>query len=249
MVKKAMRPALLAVCVFLAGASTLEARPERLFGFKAGFNSGQLRATEDAGDYDVENFRVNRGSAGIAANFGLNRFLSFQPELLFFVKGGKYRVGVPVGVPGIAINVTDTRSLTYLEIPMLLKATLPLKFALKPTFLAGPSVGVNLGGRLKNRIEIVVPGYQFAWYNKEGIRDQVKDIELSLVVGGGFDIDLPKGKLVVDQRFFFGLSANNYQVTIPASDFQAIGIPITEDIVYRLDMNNYVFAVSIGYLF
>jgi len=54
---------------------------------------------------------------------------------------------------------------------------------------------------------------------------------------------------MVDRRFFFGLGANNYQVTIPASDFQAIGIPITEDIVCRIDMSNYDFSVSIGYLF
>jgi len=62
-------------------------------------------------------------------------------------------------------------------------------------------------------------------------------------------LDLARGKLMVDRRFFFGLGANNYQVTIPASDFQAIGIPITEDIVCRIDMSNYDFSVSIGYLF
>ena len=239
----------LAVCFVLAGARDLAATPGFSFGFKLGYTSGQLRAKQGEGDYKVDKYHLSGGALGLVGQIRLTDFLYFQPEVLYFQKGGKYRVGVPVESSWVTVTVNDRRFLDYLEVPLLLKTVLPLKTDFKPTFLIGASIGLNLSAKLDNEVKIVAPFSQAVLSSSDDVKKQAKAVEPSFIIGGGFDIVLPRGRIVIDQRFSFGLTTNHYEVVIPAARFAAAGFPLGRDVSYTLDMFNYVFAVSAGYIF
>ncbi|MGQ9801680.1 MAG: outer membrane beta-barrel protein [Candidatus Saccharicenans sp.] len=232
-------------------ASSLEALAPRTLGCKIGYNRNQLRGQETGPEIEVTKIATNGVTIGLVGNIKILDWLYFQPEVLYFQKGGKYdvKVQLPVSIPGFEVSVIDTRSLEYLEIPLLLKVALPLKWPVKPTFLTGISAGLKLRGNLENNVNITISGYHIPYFRTEDITSQLNTLELSYVIGGGFDFKVGRGTLAIDQRFFFGLKTNKYETVIPASYFQNIGIPIPTDVVYRLNMNNYVFSVDLTYFF
>ncbi|MCR4396579.1 MAG: PorT family protein [Candidatus Saccharicenans sp.] len=232
-------------------AGSLEALTPRTLGFKIGYTRNQLRGQDTGPGIEVTKIATNGVTIGLVGNIKILDWLFFQPEVLYFQKGGKYDVQVPlpISIPGFQVNVIDTRSLEYLEIPLMLKVALPVKWRVKPTFLTGLSAGLKLRGSLENNVNITISGYNVPYFRTEDITSQLNTLELSYVIGGGLDFEVGRGKLAVDQRFFFGLKTNKYATTIPASYFQNIGIPVPTDIVYRLNMNNYVFRVALTYFF
>ena len=232
-------------------SETLEAVAPQTIGFKIGYNRNQLRGKEDGSDFQVIKLATNGLTMGLVGNIKILNWLYFQPEFLYQEKGGKYEVQVPlpVAIPGIQVNVVDTRHLEYLEIPLLLKVVLPLKWPVKPTLLTGLSAGFKLRGNLENNVNLEILGQHLPYYKNEEISDQLNDIELSYVLGGGLDFALGRSKLAEDQRFYCGLKANKFTTTIPASYFNNTGIPVPSDIIYALEAYNYVFSVSVSYLF
>jgi hypothetical protein len=242
---------LIILLMFFFLAADLEAMAPRTLGFKVGYTSGQLRAVETGDDIQVKKFATGGLTLGLVSNLKLTSWLYFQPEFIYFQKGGKYEVDVPlpVSIPGFQVYVVDTRHLDYLEIPLLMKVSLPLQWKLKPTFITGVSAGIKLSGQLVNEVNVRIGGYNFLWPKTEDITRQLNNIELSYIIGGGFDLEIGRSTLALDQRFSFGFKTNKYETVIPASYFQVIGIPVPQDIVYRLKMYNYVFSVALTYFF
>jgi len=233
--------------IFLALSPPAEAALK--WGFRAGYTSGQLRAEEGDSGFDVEKYALAGMTFGLTANFPVTKFFVLQPEVLYFQKGGVYDVGVPLSIPGITVSVHDTRSLAYIEMPLLLKFLIPLRGSFRPSFFVGPSLALNFSGKLKSKIDIEVPGLSFTLRETKDLKAELNDVEFSFVLGGGFDLDLGKGRLLVDNRFFFGLKTNGFKVVVPASKFAALGFPAAEDFGYDLNMFNYVMSISVGYLF
>lgn len=217
-----------------------------MFGVKAGYNSSQQRAEEGDQGFDIDKISLSGASFGAFAAYRLGRLFSVQGEILYFDKGGSYDVQVPLGIPGLTVTAHDERRLSYIEIPLLVKLSLPLWRTVRPTILTGPSFGYNLKADLRSDILIKVAGFPFEIRDKRDIKDEANDMEMSWIVGGGLDIDLGKATLVLDQRFFFGLRSNPFRVVVPVSELAPYGFPIDKDLVYDLDMYNYVWTVSLG---
>jgi hypothetical protein len=219
------------------------------FGLKLGYNSLQLRAKEGVGSINIERLSLGGACAGLVMNYDLGRFLILQAEATYFQKGGKYDLQVPIPTSVVSVEVRETRRLAYIEIPLLLKFAIPLQGAFRPTLLIGPSMGINLSSKLDSLIRVKILGVGLDLDEKRGIDIETNATELSLVVGGGFDLKLSTGKIIADARLCFGLTPFEYKVTIPTSKFASLGLPTMPDIYYNLEMSNYVFSVSIGYLF
>lgn len=248
-IKRIFSSFFLGLILVSSGLSAASMDKPFLLGIKAGYNQGQLRGQKTEPGFQVEKMSLSCFSAGFMANWKISRLLSIQPEALYFQKGGQYEVDVPINLPGIEIKVNDTRSLNYLEIPLLLKISIPVSDRLRPTFLLGPSMGINLTARVRSKIKITVPNFQFTLVEKKDIRKEANDFEWSFIIGGSLDLATKKGLLLLDQRFFFGLNANRYEVLVPASQFAPLGFPMAQDVTYELKMNNYVFTISLGYFF
>jgi len=247
--KKTFVLCLSAASLVLWTAFELQAVEFKDFGIKAGYTSGSLRAIEEESEYTVEKYTEGGFAAGVFVSIPLVSFLSLRPEVLFFQKGGEYDVGVPVGIPGVQVNVFETRSMNYIEIPVMLKARIPLFRGVGTSFLIGPSLGISLSGRVKQNTRVQAFGFTFDFRAEDDIKEQLRAVELSFALGGDFDIELGGSKLFIEQRFFFGLKPNPHRIFVPAQQFIDSGFPVSVDIVQNLDFYNYVLFVSLGYAF
>ncbi len=63
-------------------------------------------------------------------------------------------------------------------------------------------MGINLTARVRSKIKITVPDFQFNLVEKKDIRKEANNFEWSFVIGGGLDLTTKKGILIIDQRFF-----------------------------------------------
>lgn len=124
---------ILALAIFVSLlAIPRPAAAEIWFGFKGGINTAKITG-EDANWKDKVAF-----SGGIFVSFGLSKYFSIQPEILYTMKGAKNSVTDPSG------DYTDKLKVNYFEIPILVKFRLPLGTFITPFVFAGPSIGFRI---------------------------------------------------------------------------------------------------------
>ncbi len=170
----------------LAGGLTL--------GFKGGLNLANV-----TGD-DVEDNEMKLCfGGGVFINFPMCGLISLQPELLFMMKGMEFESYIDAGV-----------RMSYIDIPILAKFTIPTIGALSPNLFAGPYVGFNTSA------EVYVGDIV------NDIKDQVKSTDFGLVLGGGLDYSIGVGELTFDARYALGLSS--FDDTADEDDVKNTGI-------------------------
>jgi len=158
------------VVLMLAFAITATAQEKTTrLGVKAGVN-----LTSFTGD-DADGFESLVGFAfGGFISHSLSENIAIQPEVLFSMKGAKTEIG------DIDLKYN------YIEIPVLLKYTLPTDGLLKPMFFAGPSFGILMSAEADG----------------EDFKDDSKSTDLSIVVGAGLQIEA----LSFDIRYTMGMT-------------------------------------------
>ncbi len=151
-------------------------------GFKGGLNLADLKGDiEDAIGVGTK-MKLGFGG-GVFLNYQMTESISLQPELLFIMKGTKADVDeVDAGV-----------KMTSVDIPVLVKFSVPMEGAFAPCFFAGPYIGFNMSSKFYVEDE------------EEDIED-IKSTDFGLVFGGGFDYDIGEGYLTFDVRYVLGLT-------------------------------------------
>ncbi|WP_148041310.1 porin family protein [Rufibacter immobilis] len=129
------------------------------------------------------------------------------------------------------------RRLSYLEVPILLKATLQkTKWC---TYLnAGPSLGYAMAGKSKSGD--LKSDYNFSQSNR---------LELSLQGGAGFGVSLGSGTLLLDARYFFGLTHLVKEFDGPISIDIPGEEPFTTNVHLDADQKSRVLSFTLGYAF
>ncbi|WP_010421878.1 porin family protein [Anaerophaga thermohalophila] len=165
------------------------------FGVKAGLNIASLSG-DDAEDLDS---RLAPFFGGFV-NISFSDKLSFQPELLYSMKGAKYSDSGSESIGGITYNYEEESKvkLNYLDIPLMLKINLGSGFNLQ----AGPQIGLLLSA--EEEFEYTASGGDMNESESEttDIKDDLKGMNFGLNVGAGYDF----GSLGVDIRYSLGLS-------------------------------------------
>jgi len=247
-----MTKRLICCWAFIASWAILLASPafgEVHVGFKLGYNSLHLRADDGKMGFPIDKRTLGGVSVGPMVNIDVNDFLTFQAELAYSQKGGKYDLEVPIPSSAVTVDIRETRKLDFIEVPLLLKFMIPVAGRVRPTVFLGPSLGINLNGRLDSRIRVRVLGVGLDLDEKRGLDMDTNATDLSLIFGGGVDMKLPKGTLIADARVSLGVSPYEYNVTIPTSKFASLGLPAMPDLYYDLEMSTFALSFSFGYLF
>jgi hypothetical protein len=115
--------------------------------------------------------------------------LTIQPEVLYSMKGAQYK-GTILGVAW-----TDTRQLSYLDIPVLVKydiAPAPTKISI----FVGPSLGILLSAQDK----VEAAGFS----GTTDIKSSMNTTDIGVLVGAGVTL---AGGLSIDARYQMGLSS------------------------------------------
>ena len=183
------------------------------FGVKGGVNLADLSG-DDITNNEIKTVFVG----GIYFNYAFSDIISLQPEALFAMKGTKSTVLENTGI-----------NLTYVDIPFLLKFSLPTEGKFVPSVFAGPSFGILMSADYEIALE------------EMDIKDYLKSADVGLVLGIGFDYRIGPGMLLFDARYTFGFS------TIIDDPEQFGPEPAGEEV--EVKTNGMMFMVGYGHSF
>jgi hypothetical protein len=161
---------------------------------------------------------------GLVAKAGFNPYLALQMELLFAQKGMK----VKVTESGITAKVWT--NVNYLEIPLMLKVSIPLN----PFFVyanAGPSIGIGLSAKLATDPDMGLN--QTIKFEENGLQR----FDFGVLFGGGFGAKIGNGSMFLDLRYTLGIS-----------DINKVSDATKERSDYKKNSNR-TLGITVGYLF
>lgn len=157
---------------------------------------GGLAVADIQGDFVQHESRLG-GSVGLFAKVGLGRVFSLRPEALLVTKGTSLGESVKTDNQGNPQGTFETLyAVDYLEIPILLGATIPTGYGLRPTLATGPALGIELRERLvtTGAAEAAVDTGLF------------KSTDIGWAFGAGFEMDLGRGFVSLEGRYTAGLT-------------------------------------------
>ena len=171
--------ALLCITLYPASAQKITG------GLKMGFNLASWY-----GD-DVDDAKIKPGfCGGVFGVVALGNIAAVQPELLYSKKGVKWEEAL--------LGLKLTYEFNYIEMPVLVKMIVPIQGKIKPNFFLGPYFGITV---TDPRGILEIDGMTM----EEDLQG-AKDTDFGVVLGGGIDFHLPKGKIVFDARYSLGLT-------------------------------------------
>ncbi|WP_181305679.1 porin family protein [Rufibacter sp. XAAS-G3-1] len=207
---------------------------------KAGLSFSDYKLVNTFGN-KTKKFNEPGIMAGVALNqpFSKLPWLSVQPELIYMQK--KYTsqsyFTIPYPVEADVWFHKTSRTLTYVEIPILVKATLT-----KGKWLgygnAGPAIGYAVAG--KHTSGNLEENTDFTHSNR---------LELSAQAGLGLGRAIGRGTLFLDARYSLGLTplhkahTTTINITLPEEE------PFVADIPLEADHKSRVLSFSVGYAF
>jgi hypothetical protein len=188
-------------------------------GFKVGMNLASWHGddVEEMTGGDLKS-KIGFCGGGFIA-FRLGKVVVLQPEVLYSQKGARQREEFLDEV------IKVWYKLNYLEIPVCVKLMFPVQGKVKPNLFLGPYFGVMI---TDPRGKVEIDGLTM-----EEDLEGIKDTDFGMVLGGGIDIGLGKGRIVFDVRYTLGLTT------------------IIEEELFEenVDLKNNAFSFLLGYSF
>lgn len=164
----------------------------------AGFKAGLVMAKASGDNIDMAEEETGI-DAGYLMGFAVGGFIEYsfspsfaiQPEILYNTKGVKFKSD--------EFDVTDKITMTYMQIPVLLKFNIPTAGKFDPFIYAGPSIGILLSAN--DKLEGTDEDYD------EDIKDSFKSTDISAVLGLGAGFPMgASGQLTFEVRYDMGLT-------------------------------------------
>ncbi|MDR3060488.1 MAG: PorT family protein [Dysgonamonadaceae bacterium] len=175
-------------------------------------------------------------AGGLTARYISERNVGIQVELNYSLRGWKekhdsidiYKTTFSVSVPDDSMKLPKySRSLSYLEIPVMTHIYFDMGSRMRIIFLLGPQLGYYLNEKivdseLVTNLSSTLPPY----YEKKVQRK----FDYGLTGGMGFELRTGIGSFVVDGRYYFGLSdifSNHKSDYFQASSNQVISVKLS----------------------
>lgn len=165
----------LVLVAFMSGAALAEGIT---CGIKGGLNLADL-----TGDGITGNETKMVFGGGIFFNYVFTEVISCQVEAIYMMKGAKSETLENTGI-----------NLSYIDIPVLAKLSVPTEGDFVPYCFAGPSFGILMSAKHE------------VLNTEDDIKDDLKSPDYGLVFGAGFDYKIGAGCLLVDARYTFSLA-------------------------------------------
>jgi opacity protein-like surface antigen len=233
------------LCVATAAAETkLELGPK--LGLSAATMTGdELEAAPGA---SWEPGYIPGGIIGAFASFALTDKWAIQPEVLYSQKGSNFEEVVSWG--DTARTSTIRIELQYVEVPVLVKFTIPQTGRFQPFFYAGPVVAFNTSSSVK--FETIVEGDGKKLYHGDDYSGNIhnaKSVIIEGTVGVGVEWKLGSNVLSFEGRYTRSFGSVFEDVddfdAIPEDDTIIARSPSGES--YKLDHSAFSFIIGFGF--
>jgi len=166
-------------------STSINHKPARFyFGYKAGMSISSFKGENTSGLDSRTGFII-----GVFAKYTLTSALSIQPGFHYIMKGATEK-GIYRSSP-----YKITYKLDYLEIPILLKLSMPSHSKSRPFFEGGVATGV----KILSKIDMETDGStdDAAWR-------RIENVDFGSVIGLGVDITFPNGLLGFEGQYIYG---------------------------------------------
>lgn len=221
---------LIASCIALLSILSFQLNGQISYGVKAGVNIASVKTNgfiDGLLPLDVK--PITGLSVGVFADIPIGNNLSFMPELIYNTKGFKFNESLNVGeviIVPIDIGATAMIKAAYVDIPLLVKYKFKNEGGISPYLFAGPSINYLTEARVKLKANIIA---DITLLNEKLPLGDFNRFAMAGVVGGGIELPVKSGKIILDARY--------------AHDFsKAIRAPIID-----VGVQNKGFAFNIGY--
>ncbi len=161
-------------------------------GISNGIKGGLNLATFGGSDVDPDVKATTQFAMGGYLELRLPIGISIQPEVLYSVKGSKFVQSI------VGVTYTNTQTITYVDIPVLLKYHLPVPI-LRPSIFVGPSFAVLVAANMHSE----GAGSSSDTNNK----DTFPTSDAGVVIGAGLTLPILLLDLNLDVRYDYGLSS------------------------------------------
>lgn len=156
-----------------------------LVGAMAGYSRSGLVGPE------ATQLRSRQGSVtGVYLLLPISGRLSFRPELLFSLKGGRTQTGSAL------LDI----ELAYLEIPLLAKYSFSRR-RIRPVIFSGPALSLQIGCD----VQFIAADQNSRSTCGEGSFSLFRSFDVGLVAGGGVEVRWPQSAIAVEARYTAGL--------------------------------------------
>ena len=127
---------------------------------------------------------------GVFKTFDISEHFKFQPEIYYSIRGGD------ASETFLFERIKFKVIINYIEIPLLLKYEILLKGRFRPELLLGPYAALKLSAKKYTEI----------WGKKEATDlENVKSIDYGIIFGGGMEVNVGSGQLILELRSSYGL--------------------------------------------
>jgi hypothetical protein len=219
-------------CTFILALLIRPLNAQVQIGVQAGVNLTDINAnlTTEEGFNTAMRTRAIMGGI-ISYNF--LPMLSLQAEPAYVQKGADANFSIVES--GLNVDIKANISANYIDIPILLKVSLPTDF-IKPYLIAGGSVAFLLGDAKLKVDEASVNGQDVLSLVPDNLREQtlqLKSTDYILCMGGGLTIPIGLLNIFVEGRYDLGLTNINNDPT-DDTEFKTTGVQIKAGILFSL---------------
>lgn len=188
------------ICFFLILFPATDADAQFFKGVMGGWNLTNFRTVDDFKPYP--DYQSKNGfCVGLFAGSHLSEVFSLRAEALYTRKGAQYDFtitdsnGQPQGQGQYSADID------YLEIPLLANITIPTRGPVKPALFLGPAVAFEMSAKLNS----TYPSGVVNQNQSGGNLDSTTSTDLSLIVGGGVEIESGPHLILVQVRYAMGM--------------------------------------------
>ncbi|MFQ6008260.1 MAG: porin family protein [Candidatus Zixiibacteriota bacterium] len=229
---------MLAFIIMLSVSSAAQANVD--IGLKGGASLARFKGQNILYNVDTKNgFTV-----GGLLTVNVNDYLAIQPEILFVQKGTNGSVSAfEFSFQGIRYHEGYWEDrLSYLEVPVLAKLTIPVEAKVEPALFVGPFFAIKLKAEEKWESTFSDSNGVFLEHSSgiADISDRFNDVDIGVAVGGDLKFNVRFAKVFVDVRYTLSLTHIDKQIVILDSKIGTHGFS---------DMRNKVVAITAGVVF
>lgn len=172
-------------------------------------------------------------SGGVTFAYSFTSLFALQAEVLYSGKGVQYDRDFSFSFPGfpsISGRLKADADLAYIEIPLLVKLTLPVPGDTRPYIYAGPAVSILADKTTSAKIES--SDLPAGFPTTLPVTFNVNDLDWGMAFGAGVQARMMNTGLGLEARYTLGLQSALHSVTVQGQESR------------ELDIKNRVLSIS-----
>lgn len=183
----------------LVAAAMLFATPVFGQGISVGVKGGAAFATVSSDQFPDASNKTGL-SLGATASLGLAPMFAIQPEVLLVQKGAE------IDIAGTTVpDVSGSYNVSYLQIPLLAKISLPTPGSAKPFLYVGPAISIETGCSVSAEADGISADMDC---DADGLSTLArKSTDFSAVGGAGLGVGMGPGEFSLEARYDLGLTS------------------------------------------